>query len=108
MSKKEWESESYICKVKTFYVVIKNKYFISSMLMLFYILLLHDTDIVALNKRKKHVSQLEIEIAHRKNQIEDLKISLNELEDKTSLEKFAREKYYFKKDNEDLFILSDK
>jgi len=78
------------------------------MLMLFYILLLHDTDIVALNKRKKHVSQLEIEITHRKNQIEDLKVSLNELEDKTSLEKFAREKYYFKKDKEDLFILSDK
>lgn len=76
--------------------------------MLFYILLLHDTDVVALNKRKKHVQQLEIEIAQKKNQIEDLKIALSELENINSLEKFAREKYFFKKDDEDLFILSDK
>ena len=76
--------------------------------MLFYILLLHDTDLVALNKRKKHVQQLEIEIVQKKKQIVDLKIALNELEDITSLEKFAREKYFFKKDDEDLFILSDK
>lgn len=76
--------------------------------MLFYILLLHDTDIVSLNKRKNHVSQLEIEIAHKKDEIKDLKVALDELEDLNSLEKFAREKYYFKKDNEDLFILSDK
>lgn len=76
--------------------------------MLFYILLLHDTDLVSLNKRKHHVQQLEIEISQKKKQIEDLKISLNELEDINSLEKFAREKYFFKKDDEDLFILSDK
>ena len=76
--------------------------------MLFYILLLHDTDLVALNKRKKHAQQLEIEIVQKKKQIEDLKVALNELEDINSLEKFAREKYFFKKDDEDLFILSDK
>ena len=76
--------------------------------MLFYILLLHDTDLVSLNKRKKHVQQLEIEIVQKKKQIVDLKIALDELEDINSLEKFAREKYFFKKDDEDLFILSDK
>lgn len=75
---------------------------------MFYILLLHDTDIASLNKRKEHVKHLETEIIQKQNQIQDLKIALSELEDITSLEKFAREKYFFKKDDEDLFILSDK
>jgi cell division protein FtsB len=94
--------------VKNFYTVIKNKYFVSTILLVFYILLLHDTDIASLNNRKQHVQQLKIEITQKKKQIEDLKISLNELENINSLEKFAREKYFFKKDDEDLFILSYK
>lgn len=76
--------------------------------MLFYILLLHDTDIVSLTKRKQKVAQLEKEIAHRGSQIEDLKEDLKEIENLESLEKFAREKYYFKKESEDLFVLSHK
>ena len=79
----------------------------SSVLMLVYILLLHDTDIVSLNKRKEKVAQLEKEIALRKSQIIELKSDLNELEDEKSLEKFAREKYYFKKPSEDIFVISD-
>ena len=94
--------------MKTVYTILKNKYFIATILTLFYILLLHDTDVASLNKRKQRVKQLEIEIVQKKKQIEDLKISLNELENITSLEKFAREKYIFKRDDEDLFILSDK
>ncbi len=94
--------------MKTTYTILKNKYFIATILTLFYILLLHDTDVASLNKRKQRVKQLEIEIVQKKKQIEDLKISLNELENITSLEKFAREKYFFKRDDEDLFILSDK
>ena len=58
--------------------------------MLFYILLLHDTDIVALNKRKKHAQQLETEIVQKKKKIEDLKVALYELEDINSLEKSMR------------------
>ncbi len=87
--------------------ILKNRYIISTLLLLVYILLLHDTDIVSLNKRKDKVAQLEKEIQHRKIQIVSLKEALNELEDVKSLEKFAREKYYFKKESEDLFVLSD-
>jgi len=78
------------------------------MILIFYILLLHETDVAALNKRKQRVKQLTSEIAQKKNEIKELKVSLNELENTKSLEKFAREKYYFKKDDEDIFVLSDK
>ncbi len=74
--------------------------------MLLYILILHETDIVTLIKRNERVSLLEEEIDRKKQGIEDLKISINQLEDLRSLEKYARENHYFKKEDEDLFILS--
>jgi hypothetical protein len=49
---------------------------------------------------------LEEEIDRKKQGIEDLKISINQLEDLRSLEKYARENHYFKKEDEDLFIFS--
>jgi hypothetical protein len=49
-----------------------------------------------------------MEIVQKKKQIEELKLNLGDLENSKSLEKFAREKYFFKKADEDLFILSDK
>ncbi len=74
--------------------------------MLLYILILHETDIVTLIKRNERVSLLEEEIDRKKQGVEDLKISINQLEDLRSLEKYARENHYFKKEDEDLFILS--
>lgn len=78
------------------------------MVLVFYILLLHETDVAALNKRKQRVKQLSTEIIQKQKEIKDLKVALSELEDSKSLEKFAREKYFFKKDDEDIFVLSDK
>jgi len=78
------------------------------MVLVFYILLLHETDVAALNKRKQRVKQLSTEIIQKQKEIKDLKVALSELENSKSLEKFAREKYFFKKDDEDIFVLSDK
>lgn len=76
--------------------------------MILYILLLHDTDVFSLQKRKQKVTNLEQEIIHRRSEIVVLKKNLEALENIESLEEFAREKYYFKKKSEDLFVLSDK
>ena len=94
--------------MKKYLKYFKNRYVISSLMLVLYILLLHDTDVFSLQKRKDKVANLEKEIVHRLLEIEDLKEDLKALEDQESLEKFAREKYYFKKADEDLFVLSDK
>lgn len=94
--------------MKKVYKIIKNKYVISTVLVLFYILLLHNTDLASLNKRKERVEGLKLEMNQKRKKIQDLKISLHEIENVKSLEKFAREKYYFKRNDEDIFILSDK
>ena len=74
--------------------------------MLLYILILHETDIVTLINRNERVSVLEEEIDRKREGIEGLKESIDQLEDLRSLEKYARENHYFKKEDEDLFIFS--
>jgi len=41
----------------------------------------------------------------KEEKIKQIKHSLNELNNPKTLEKYAREKYYFKRDNEDLFVI---
>ena len=53
-------------------------------------------------------AELRIEIEKRKEDIEDLKIALSDLDDPKALEKFAREHHLYKKDDEDLFTFSFK
>ncbi len=93
--------------MKKYLKFLKNKYVFSAIILLIYILLLHDTDVFSLRKRKEKVENLQQEIVHRRIQIEALKADLLELENIHSLEKFAREKYFFKKESEDLYVLSD-
>lgn len=92
--------------MKKFLSTIRNKYIISATFVLLYILILHETDIATLVKRNQRVNELEMEIERKKEGIEELKIAINELKDIRTLEKYARENHYFKKDDEDIFIFS--
>ena len=92
--------------MKKYVTLIRNKYILSSLIVLFYILILHETDIVTLMKRNDRVDELEREIDRKKEGIEELKVAIEELEDIRSLEKYARENHYFKRADEDLFIFS--
>ena len=92
--------------MKKVWNVIKNKYLLSSIFVLSYILILHDTDILTLIKRKEKVAKLEMEIERKKQSIEEMRTKLDDLDDVRSLEKYAREEHLFKKDSEDIFIFS--
>lgn len=67
---------------------------------------MHDSDIFALMKRHEKVSMLETEIERKQTAIEDLKVTLASLDDVRTIEKYAREEHYFKKDDEVIFIFS--
>jgi len=92
--------------VKKYLNIVKNKYILSAAFVLLYILILHETDIATLMNRNKRVEELEREIERKKSGIGILKNSIEELDDIRSLEKYARENHYFKKEDEDLFIFS--
>jgi cell division protein DivIC len=86
--------------------VLKNKFFISTVIVVLYIVILHDTDVYALISKNQKVSELKEQIEQKQGDIDDLRIALNDLDDPRSLEKYAREYHYFKKADEDLFIFS--
>jgi cell division protein DivIC len=92
--------------MKKLFARLKNRYAISTIIAIVYILLLHNTDVYTLIQRKNTVSELETEIARKKHEIEDVKANIASLQDIRSLEKYARENYFFKKDDEELFIFS--
>lgn len=85
---------------------LKNRYAISTLIAVVYILILHNTDVYTLMQRKNKVSELETEISRKKHEIEEVKKNIASLQDIRSLEKYARENYFFKKDDEELFIFS--
>jgi cell division protein DivIC len=92
--------------VKKYVPILKNRYLVSSLAVLIYILVMHDTDVYTLWKRQQKVASLEAEIDRRQTEIAVLKEDLAALQDLRSLEKYARETHYFKKDDEELFIFS--
>lgn len=92
--------------MKRWLVKLKNRYVISSLIAVFYILVLHTTDIYTLIQRKNRVADLQAEIERRKKEIEQMKINIAGLQDLRSLEKYAREEHLFKKEDEELFIFS--
>ncbi len=85
---------------------LRNKYLISSAIFLAFLLFFDDRDLITnfqhrseligLEKSKK---SYELEIAITRAELDQLK------NDAATLEKYAREKYLMKRDNEDLYII---
>jgi len=85
---------------------LKNRYILSSLIAVIYVLLLHNTDVFTLIQRQNRVSALQLEIQRKKTEIEIMRGNLASLQDLRSLEKYAREQHLFKRDNEEIFIFS--
>lgn len=89
------------------FAIIKNKYFIASTLFIIWMAFFDPKDLglslerwnklKEMDKSEKHLSNL---ISETRKEQELLKTNAQ------TIEKYAREKYYMKKDNEDLFIVN--
>ena len=53
------------------------------------------------------IDQLEKDQRHYKEEIRKDSIALDELSDPEGLEKYAREKYHMKKENEEIFLIEE-
>ena len=85
---------------------ILNKYIITPFALFIWLLFFDSNDIISLLKSKAHLSDLKEEKVFYAKKIEESKTALTELSsDMQSLEKFAREKYYMKKENEEIFLI---
>ncbi len=89
-----------------FLELIKNKYFIASAIFLTWMLFFDRNDLISQYDYRQQVNKLEEERDFYIKETAQVKKDLQELStNRDQLEKFAREKYFMKKDNEDVFVI---
>lgn len=88
---------------------LKNKYVIASIALFAWLIFFDGNDFFAQYSYRKKLKELEKEKEYYQVEIEKNRNELQSLvSSKKNLEKFAREKYLMKKDNEDIFVILDK
>ena len=89
--------------------LFKNKYFLSIVVFFIWLLIFDQNNLIDRVSNIHKLNQLEKEKKYYLHKIEQDEKRMNELKtDKKNLEKFAREQYLMKKDNEDIFVIVDK
>ena len=86
--------------------LIRNKYFLAVAAFIVWMLFFDRNDVLEQYEYRSAVNKLQEEKDFYVNEIAKVKKDLNELNtDLNTAEKFAREKYFMKKDNEDVFVI---
>lgn len=92
--------------MKRYSHIWRNKYVFTGILFALYMLFLDDVDIFSIARYQRKLNQLERQKREVSVQLEQTKETLLELQTLDGKERFAREKKYFKRDNEDVFVIS--
>ncbi len=88
--------------------LLKNKYFLASLAFVTWMLFFDRNDLASQYEYRSKVQKLEQEKEFYTGEITKAGTQLKELTtNMQSLEKFARERYYMKKDNEDVYVIID-
>lgn len=87
---------------------LKNKYLLTGVGFLVWIVFFDDRDLINNFHHRQELKELEMSRDQYLGQIKATKEELEQLKKNPALlEKYAREKYRMKKDNEDLFIVTE-
>ena len=92
-----------------FFRIIKNKYLLVTVVFFVWIVFFDSNSIIEWSKIRTNINRQEKEKTYYKQEIKSAEEKLHELSsNKDSLEKFAREQFYFQEENEDLYIVRKK
>ena len=84
----------------------RNKYLLASICFIVWMFFFDPKDWISEVRRRDKFKELQKSEAHLSEMITDTKQELGQLKNNAeTIEKYAREKYLMKKDNEDLFVL---
>lgn len=87
---------------------LRNKYILTLIIFTVWILLFDSNNLIDRFSMVKNLRQLERDKLYYLERIEEDSKKLKELEtDKETLEKFAREQYLMKKEDEEIFVIVD-
>jgi cell division protein FtsB len=105
------KKQSYWHKLKLFFThpLVRNKYIITLLAFIIWISFFDQNDLISQYKWRRELYNLEKDKEFYMKEIKQTKVNLDELiTDNKKLEKFAREKYLMKKDDEDIFVIVEK
>ena len=92
--------------MKKFLNILKNKYYLSFALFIVWMLVFDRNDLISQYQHYNDLKLLEDQKAYYIKDIDRMeKDFINLTTDQNHLEKFGREKYLMKKDNEDVYVI---
>ena len=87
------------------FTALNNRYFLSTAMLIFVLLIIDDTTFYKLFKMKQELHSLELENIKKQKEIIQIKEKTKQLTtNKFALEKFAREHYLMKKNDEVIYV----
>ena len=87
---------------------LNNRYLLSTAMLVFVLLIIDDTTFYKLYKMKQELHSLELENIKKQKEIIQIKEKTKQLTtNKFALEKFAREHYLMKKNDEVIYVFDD-
>ena len=87
--------------------LLKNKFFITFIVFSGYLIFLDDNDIFYILKQKETLNQLKEQNRAMKVKLEHTRSELMKIEDLDYLEAFARQEKFFKRKDEDIFVITN-
>lgn len=85
--------------------ILRNKYFLSLVFFLVWLTFFDRNNFISQVRYGRTLNKHRQQMEFYKSEIYKDSVALVELSDTAKLEKFAREKYLFKRDNEDIYIV---
>jgi len=92
--------------MKKYVNYFKNKFIFTTCLFVLYMLFLDDIDIFTVINQNNKLSHLEESKSEVSEKLARTKLTLKKLKYTSELENFAREEKLFKRDNEEIFVIS--
>lgn len=91
--------------MKTLLGILRNKYFLVTTGFILWIFFFAEYDVISQYKQRKELNEMKAKIIYLEAQITELINEKNALRtDSGTIERYAREKYYMKSPNEDVFV----
>ena len=88
---------------------VKNKYTLSTVVFLLWLTFFNEIDLIYIFQSRKEVAALRTEVQRMKDGNARATEALHDLTTNTySLEKFARENYYMKRENEEVYVFKER
>jgi cell division protein DivIC len=84
---------------------LKNKFILTTVIFAVYTLFLDENDIFTLLNQRSKLRELNGKKVEMSAQLQEVQSTLSKLKYKSEVERFARENKFFKKDNEDIFVI---